>query len=213
VNLRAFQRLDASTEEVLEAALNAAIQQGDHAIATQHLLLALATADPVTGQLLADAHADGRRLRGVLIRPSRPRFGRQDHESLLATLGIDLAEVRRRAESTFGPDRVAQAAARVRPAPPRRRLGSWISCSMPARGWLSGSPLGGGRPVPIPRVTHVLERARRAAHPRRISPADVLLALVTGREPACEVLEQLGVDLDALVTATRRVIARRGDRA
>jgi ATP-dependent Clp protease ATP-binding subunit ClpA len=204
--MRAFHRLDASTERVLEAALNAAIQQGEHAIATQHLLLALATADPVTGQLLADAGADETRLRSALFGPSRTRFGRQDHESLLATLGIDLAEVRRRAESTFGHDRVAHAAARVRPAPARRRWWSWISCSMPARGWLSGSPLGGGEPVPIPRVTRLLERARRAAHPRRISPADVLLALVTGQEPAGEVLELLGVDLDALASAIRRVI-------
>ncbi|MGH8934188.1 MAG: Clp protease N-terminal domain-containing protein [Egibacteraceae bacterium] len=209
MNLRAFQRLDESATHVLEVAVSEAIGHSDDAVLTEHLLLALATADPVTGRLLADSDADAVQLRRAIVSPRSTRpGGRQDHESLLATLGIDLAEVRRRAELTFGRETVARAAARVRRAPPRRPVWSWISCGMPLRGWTSESPLGGRRPLAIPRVIRILERAGRAAWPRAVSPADVLLALVTGQEPACEVLGALGVDLDALAAAARHAITQ-----
>jgi len=141
VNLSAVQRLDESTTHVLEVALSEAVGHGDDAVSTEHLLLALAIADPVTGRLLADAGADAVRLRRAISRPRGTRpAGRQDHESLLATLGIDLAEVCRRAELTFGRETVERAAARVRPAPACRPVWSWISCSTPLRRWPSASP-------------------------------------------------------------------------
>jgi ClpA/ClpB-like protein len=202
-----FERFDGSARKVLEAAFSEAARLGDDAMSTEHLLLALATADTVPGDLLAEAGAGASDLRRVFDatrgrRPSR----RPDHETLLATLGIDLAEIRRRAEKTFGADAVDRAAQRVRP-PRRRPLWSCISCSKPlprrrCTSLLVGQPLG-----LIPRVKRLLERASRAARPQLASPSHLLLALVTGHEPACEVLTALGVDLPALATATRRQIA------
>jgi ATP-dependent Clp protease ATP-binding subunit ClpA len=199
-----FERFDQPARKVLEAAFSEAARVGDEAVSTEHLLLALATADSLTGNLLGEAGAGAADLRRVLDatcldRPNR----RPDHETLLATLGIDLTEIRRRTEEAFGADAVARAARRVRPPRPRRPLWSWVSCSKPLPRRRCDSPLTGQPPGLIPRVKRLLERATRAARPQLASPSHLLLALVAGNEPACEVLTALGVDLDALATATR----------
>jgi hypothetical protein len=45
--------------------------------------------------------------------PGRRVDGRRDHETLLAALGIDLPEARRRSAATFGADAVERAAWQV----------------------------------------------------------------------------------------------------
>ena len=72
------------------------------------------------------------------------------------------------------------------------------------------SPLTGQRLDLIPRVKRVLQRATRAAHPRPASPSHLLLALIAGKEPACEVLAELGVDLDALAASARHWVDEAG---
>jgi hypothetical protein len=203
-----FERFDEAARKILEAAFSEAAGLGDDAMGTEHLLFALATADTVTGGLLAEVGAGAADIRRVsdATRGGRPNR-RPDHETLLATLGIDLAEIRRRAEETFGAEAVDRAARRVRPTRPRRPLWSWISCSKPLPRRRCTSPLAGQPLGLIPRVKRLLDRASRSARPQLASPSHLLLALVTGDEPACEVLTALSVDLPALAAATRRQIA------
>lgn len=207
MNSGTFERFDAAARQVLEAAWVEAAALDEHVVATEHVLLALATADGVTANLLAEAGAGAADVRHAVTarcgrRADRPR----DQDRLLTTLGVDLAEVRRRAEQTFGTDAVARAARRTRPRRPRRPLWTWISCSRPLPSRSCDSPLAGHRLAPIPRVKRLLERATRAARPGPASSRHLLLVLLTGNEPASEVLEALGVDLDALASATRRSI-------
>src|SRR5947208_16631816 len=158
-----FERFDQPGTRVIKAAFSEAATLGDEAVATEHLLLALATADMATATLLLDAGAGAADLRRVLAargwRPTR----RRDQEALLATLGVDLAEVRRRAEATFGAEAVSRAAWRVRRPRRRRPLWSWISCSKPLPRRRCDSPLAGQPLALIPRVKRLLERASQAA--------------------------------------------------
>lgn len=90
-----FERFDPSARHVLEVAWEEAAAWSPGPSAP---LLALGSADTVIAGLLAEAGcniADLRRL--VATRCGRPRQG-HDHDALLATLGIDLPEVRRRVE-------------------------------------------------------------------------------------------------------------------
>lgn len=212
-----FERFDPAARHVLETAWAEAAGLEDGAVATEHLLLALATADTVTADLLAEAGGSGADLRRAIAARCRRALDRpRQHQHLLATLGIDLTEVRRRAEQTFGADAVIRAASRVRPRRPRRPLWTWISCSQPLPSRRCDSPLTGQRLDPIPRVKRVLERATRAAGHKPASPSYLLHALLTGNEPACEILTAFEVDLEALAGATRRCIdggATAGERA
>jgi len=198
-----FERFDASATKVIEAAFAEAAGAGDDAVGTEHVLLALATVDPVTAMLLAEAGGSAADIRRILAaRWSQAATKRPDHEAVLATLGVDLAEVRRRAEATFGAEAVTRAAWRVRRPPPRRPVWSRISCSKPLPRRRCESPLAGRPLALIPRVKRLLDRAVHGARPGLASPGHLLLALVTGDEPACEVLTALGVDLSALARAT-----------
>jgi DNA-binding transcriptional MerR regulator len=70
---------------------------------------------------------------------------------------------------------------------------------------IAGAALAPGR-APIPRVTRVLKRATRAARPGLASPTHLLLALIRGNEPACEILTEVGLDLDTLAEHAQRWI-------
>jgi hypothetical protein len=204
-----FEPFDQPATKVIRAAFAEATNLGDDAVGTEHVLLALATATTVTARLLEEAGADAADIRRVLAARYRQPRMRRDQEALLATLGVDLAEIRRRAEETFGAEAVTRAAWRVGRPRRRRPRWHWISCSKP---WSIGcqSPLAGQPLVLIPRVKRLLERASREARPQVASPTHLLLVLVTGNEPACEILTTLGVDLTALAAAARREIDERG---
>jgi hypothetical protein len=170
MNTRPCERLDERARHVVETAWSEAAGLENNVVGTEHLLLALACADGVTARLLAEAGADADAIRGAVVaRSGRPRRRPDDHV-LLATLGIDLAEVRKRADRTFGADAVARAVSQVRPPRPRRPLRTWISCSTPMPSPRSESPLAGQRLQPIPRVERVLARASRDARPEHVSP-------------------------------------------
>jgi ATP-dependent Clp protease ATP-binding subunit ClpA len=209
-----FERLDPAAAKVLEAAFSEAAALDDDAISTEHLLLALANTDTATAtaRLVAEAGAHSADIRRVLAatrghRPNRHR----DHETLLATLGIDVTEVRRRAEETFGTDAVVRAAQQARPRRPHRPLWSRFSCSKPLpRRPPCDSPLAGQPLRPIPRVKRLLERATGAARPHLASSSHLLLALITGNEPACEILTAFGVDLAPLAAAITQQIEEHG---
>ena len=204
-----FERFDQPATKVIKAAFAEAANLGDDAVCTEHFLLALATSTTVTATLLEDAGAGAADIRRLLATTHSRRRMRRDQETLLATLGVDLPEIRRRAEETFGAEAITRAAWRVRRPRGRRPRWSWISCSKP---WSMGceSPLAGQPLAMIPRVKRLLERASREADPQVSSPSHLLLALVTGNEPACGILTTLGVDLTGLAAATRREIDERG---
>jgi ATP-dependent Clp protease ATP-binding subunit ClpA len=205
-----FDRFDDSARRVLQVAVDEAAAVGDDAMATEHLLLALATADQGTGRLLTEAGADPAEIRRACARSGRGPGRRPDQESLLGTLGIDLAEIRRRAHDTFGTQAVTRAARRNRPRRPRRPLWTWVSCSKPYAGARCDSPLAGRTIELIPRVKRLLERATRTARPELASPMHLLLALVAADEPACELLEGMGVNRLELAAAVRRAITQHG---
>lgn len=204
-----FERLDEPARRVVEAAVDVARDRGESAVGTEHLLFALATADAATARLLTDA-AGGADLGGVVFAAHRRRPGEPDHEELLATLGIDLAEIRHRAEDTFGADALAHAATKARPSRPRRPIWTRLSCSSPMRRPQCNSPLAGQQIAMIGRVKKILDRATRAARPDLATPRHVLLVLVTGDEPAADTLADFGVDIDALAEATRRSLRADG---
>ena len=204
-----FERFDQPATKVIKAAFAEAANLGDDPVCTEHFLLALATATTLTGTLLEEAGAGAADLRRILgTTHCQPRM-RRDQVTLLAALGVDLPESRRRAEDTFGAEALTRAAWRVRRPRRRRPRWNWISCS---KSWSMGceSPLAGQPLAMIPRVKRLLERASREARPQLASPSHLLLALVTGNEPACEILTALGVDLTGLAAATRREIDERG---
>jgi hypothetical protein len=65
-------------------------------------------------------------------------------------------------------------------------------------------------------MKRLLERATRAARPHLATPEHLLLVLLAGNEPACEILSAAGVDLVSLAAATRRQVdeqARRSQQA
>lgn len=106
----------------LAAAANASRRLGHDYIGTEHLLLALADdRDSTPARTLAELHlspdqihADILTLVGVCETPRR----RLDADAL-ATLGIDLDQVRRQVEQTFGPGALERTAAGCTPLAPR----------------------------------------------------------------------------------------------
>lgn len=209
-----FERLDHPARHVIRSAQSEAIRLGDSGVGTEHLLLALAGANRTTARLLADAGTPVADLRRITVERREPRPQRElDYQTLLTTLGIDADEIRRHTVDTFGADAVADAASRVRPRQARRPLWTFISCSKPLPQATNYSPLTGLRPEPIPRVKHLVKRAVHVARPQLASPPHLLLALINGNEPACEILTEHGVNLDEISRATRRQLAAQGKRS
>jgi hypothetical protein len=118
-------------------------------------------------------------------------------------LGINLAEVRRRAEATFGSDAVAEAVLRTRPR--RRHLPVihrwWPGCdrgtpcysALLGTGWLGFAP----------RLKRVLQDAQTTAAPAQVTPRDLLVAILDEGGVACRILVRRHVDLTELVAALR----------
>ncbi|MGH8862548.1 MAG: Clp protease N-terminal domain-containing protein, partial [Jatrophihabitantaceae bacterium] len=69
------------------------------------------------------------------------------------------------------------------------------------------SPLAGNQLGIIPRVKRVLDRATRDARPRLLSPAHLLLTLVTADEIAREILDAQDADREAIAAAARQAIS------
>ena len=96
-----FERFTASARGTVVRAQEEAVDAGDGFIGTEHVVLALAQDAGVAGEVLRDAGVSARELRRRL----REREGGDDaglDASALATIGIDLDDVRRSIEETFG---------------------------------------------------------------------------------------------------------------
>ena len=209
-----FERFDDAARTALGTALTEAAGLGHDHIGTEHLLLGVvADADGVPARLTA-AHGvepDVIRHRIGLVVPPRDRGEPAYHDPgrLLASLGIDLDEVRRRAEVTFGADRIEQVlqAARTRPCGHR---GRWF-VRRPGRRTVPRPSLAGpSARLPLtPRTKEVLELAAREADRRRqlVTPTHQLLGILAkGEGLACLILVQAGVSLTDLTAEARAAL-------
>ncbi len=106
----------------MNAAGSASRLLGHDYIATEHLLLALSQdRDSATARMLARKGLSTNEIRGeifTLIGVCDSPRGQLDGDAL-ATLGIDLDEVRRQAERAFGPDALERTWAGCTPVAPR----------------------------------------------------------------------------------------------
>ena len=91
-----FERFTKSARGVVERAQEEALAAGSQGVGARELLLGVAGGDGRGARVLAEHGATAEALRG------RAASGALDGEAL-AAIGIDLDEIRRRAEASFGP--------------------------------------------------------------------------------------------------------------
>jgi HEAT repeat protein len=191
-----FPRMDADADAIVVDAIAEAHRLRAGHLGTEHLLIAFASQPSVLPSAAAEQLPESDAVRGEVARRTGEPGTAASDEALLATLGIDLAEVRRRAEATFGPAALGRVAVRAR----RRRRQGRRCFPM-----LTGDGLG-----VMPRVKQALERASARSGPRAlVSPATLLLSVLDDDEAmAAHVLVGLGVDVSGLrhtlTVATRR---------
>jgi hypothetical protein len=182
-----FDRCDGETVAVLEAGCAEARRLGHDWLGTEHLLLALVSQrgvlpEPVAELLPSEAAVRAALNRHVGERPPLPQG------ELLATLGIDLEEVRATVRRTFG----AEAVERLR----QPVYQPWQPWRRPNRACMS---LLAGHMGVAPRVKQALELALEDAARRgrsTIDPAGLLLGIVEVEGMAARLLVEVGVPLD-----------------
>jgi ATP-dependent Clp protease ATP-binding subunit ClpA len=195
-----FERLDADARVVFEIAQREARALDHNYIGTEHVLLALARGGGAMAELLIARGCGAEQIRAEIVAMIGRGRPQREPDALLATLGIDLDEVRRHVESTFGADAMTRAAVRARPRrrTPWRRW--WPGCD---RGQPFASALVGGRWFGLaPRLKKVVEMATTHAAPEPARSSHVLLAILEeGNGVACRILATRHVDLVALKKA------------
>ncbi len=191
-----FERFDAAARLVVTRARDESELLGHDRIGTEHLLLGLARDESAAGRALTMTGFDPERGRTDARRYVRGRealLGEADAEALRA-IGIDLDEIRRRTEETFGP-------------------GALHPLDGPKRGGTVRGGLGCDRPF-TPRAKRCLELALRSAVARRqaaIGPEDILLGILSeGRGTAIGLLRRQEVDPAELRTLVRESAADQG---
>jgi ATP-dependent Clp protease ATP-binding subunit ClpA len=98
-----FERFTKEARTVVVLAQEEARRLCHPSIGTEHLLLAMLSADGGVGALVLREHGlDAADVRRRVVTIVGPPGGRLD-EAALATIGIDLDEVRRATEASFGP--------------------------------------------------------------------------------------------------------------
>lgn len=178
-----FERFTESARAVVVGAQEEARGLGHDYIGCEHLLIAVAAApDGPARTALRSTGVTPESLRSAVQEVSE----RGPDAVALATIGIDLDEVRRRVERAFGPG-----ALDARRRGGRRRLGPRRDC-----GGRAGS-------IPFtPRSKRALEQSLRAAvaqGDRHIGSEHILLGILEAREGTAELaLARLGVTPDRL---------------
>jgi Clp amino terminal domain, pathogenicity island component len=199
-----LDNLDPATRDVLDRAQRQARELHHRYLGTEHVLLGLALAGGPVADLLADRGCGPEAVRAEILDYIGEGDPRHRARELLASLGIDLAEVRRRAEANFGSEAVAQVALSTRP---RRRHWPvvhrwWPGCDQGGPG--SSALLDRDWLGLAPRLKHILDAARTTAAPAQATPHDLLAAILDeGKGVACRILVRRGVDLPELRAAVR----------
>jgi ATP-dependent Clp protease ATP-binding subunit ClpA len=172
-----FERFTAPARDTVQRAVAEATGRGSPAVATEHLLLALTgDGDDLGRRVLRELGVERAAVEQALEASAAAAGLSQADASALATLGIDLDEVRRRVEEAFGPGALEPGY-----VPKGRRFGG---------------------PTFSPGTKQVLEVSLREAIARKdghIGTEHLLLALVrVRRDLAAGVLEGLGAGPDAV---------------
>jgi ATP-dependent Clp protease ATP-binding subunit ClpA len=183
-----FERFTDKARKVVGLAVSKAREQGDDQVRPVHMLYGLAAADGVAARVLAalgvDAAAVDRELGRAGVAPPGalgPRaVGASGDAEALAAIGIDLDEIKRRIEDSFGPGALERV-----PRTPRGPLN-----------WTGRLPLAEGSKLTLALAL----REARALHHTYIGTEHVLLGLlrVAERQPhadfAAVTLRDLGLD-------------------
>jgi ATP-dependent Clp protease ATP-binding subunit ClpA len=181
-----FDRCDATTGEIVDAAIRAAHELGHNYLGTEHLLLALAQRRHLLPGAVARLLPDAGVVRsGIVSLIGEPL--RQDSE-LLRSLGVDLEQVRNAVRRTFGDEAIERLG--------RRRV------HQPWQPWLRPSrrctTLLAGSMTVARRAKVAFERAGREADRRgrpAIDPASLLLGIVEVEDAlANRLLRDNGID-------------------
>ena len=204
-----FERFDDAAKAAVHEAELAANGLGHNFLGTEHLLLGV-LADPATetSVLLASHGVDRAQVRAGILNVTGSGPGpRPSPDELLAALGIDSAEIRRRSVKTFGTDAIRRAALQARPR--RRGRGKRLCQTAPCSSVLEDS-----RSTPFcPRAKHALELAARRADAggRLVTPTHLLAGmLLVPKAMGPRVLVDLGVNVDALLAAADAALDRPG---
>jgi ATP-dependent Clp protease ATP-binding subunit ClpA len=198
-----FQRFTPAAREVVVRGQHEARRLGHPWLGTEHLLLGVLAEPGAPGVgVLTDL--------GVTLDTGRAALRQvvgsgglcESDAEALRTLGIDLDEVRRRVEASFGPGALDDV-----PRRPLRRRRSW------RRGRCEPATVSGHLPF-MPRAKRALERAAREAATRgdgHIGVEHLLLGLLDPRSNmAVELLRHLGANPDVV---RARVLADLGKAA
>jgi ATP-dependent Clp protease ATP-binding subunit ClpA len=179
-----FERFTATARLAVIGAQARARRRGDDRITTEHLLLALYDVpDHLAVTVLDVLGADRAAVERAV--DERRTGGRASDAAALATLGIDLDEVRRQVEDAFGPG----ALERTRAAGARRRhVGGHIPFDRAARKVLELA----------------LREAVRLEH-RHLGTEHLLLGLLQAGGAAGEILAERGIRLEATRTAVQEM--------
>lgn len=189
-----FEHLDADARRVVDVAIAAARELGHGWVGTEHVLIGALTHRtllPASAQELLPQAAEVRRR---LTDGIRAAGAMASDDVLLASLGIDVAEVRRRAAEVFGADAVQRALIRVhrggRGRRRRRRCERVPRCMTV----LDGEGLG-----MAPRLKRAFEQASKARTRNgeaSVTPTVLLGALLSIEDGlACELLVCMGIDV------------------
>lgn len=192
-----FERLDADAHRVVDVALAAAHEMGHGWLGTEHVLIGALThrelLPPTAAALLPEAAA----VRQRLVDGLRSDPARLSDDALLATLGIDIAEVRRRTAAAFGVDAVQRAAMRVRSGERRRRRRRRCERTPRCMTILPGEGL-----AIAPRLKRAFALAARRSGAASITPTVLLGALLAIPDGlACEMLTDMGIDVPGVRAA------------
>lgn len=187
-----FERFSAQAREVVVGAQTCARRRSARSIGAIHLFDALADSSMSTAALLSALGVDGQRLAQALneIVPEPVA-----DDVALRTLGIELDEIRRRVEATFGPEALDRAAARSG----RRRRWPW------SRAFSSHIPFTDG-------AKKSLELALREAirlGDRTITPEHLLLGAVRADDRRLHsILDRLEVSAESIRAAVEASLRR-----
>jgi hypothetical protein len=196
-----FEELDADARRVLDVAIASARELGHGWVGTEHVLIGTLThrtllpagAQELLPQAAEVRHrlTDGIRATGAMV----------SDDVLLASLGIDVTEVRRRAAEVFGPDAVRRAQIRVHSSERGRRRRRRRCERVPrCMTMLDGEGL-----AMAPRLKRAFELARKTrtrSGEASVTPTVLLGALLSIEDGlACELLVCLGVDVPRVRTA------------
>jgi hypothetical protein len=193
-----FERFTDKARTVVIAAKTDARERGDDQIGLAHMLYGLVTTDGVAARALTALGVDEAAVERELGRhgtaggaPGGPAGEGDDDAEALAAIGIDLDEIKRRIEESFGPGALARV-----PLTPKGPL-NWTGDRFPI-----------GEQAKLSLALSI--REARALHHNYIGTEHVLLGVLRAAERsprgefAAVTLPDLGLDL---ATAHERVLA------